>query len=699
MKKTIVALALAAAGFAANAQPAVVDDNLIEAWKNGIPTSTLAGLASGDLIYQGTGAEDLRMTQIEGNASGAVHNESPMINGYGHKLTIDNINNLTITGLGDKATEQTKTWNSAIYTNSTVESAISINAKGKVEVTGASIGVHALTGSVDITAANIEVSGGNAVVAQQAGQVTLTAYDTIMLKGTSSTVNAKDFGSDHTNKHTIKLTAPTIQIETTANTEGSAALRVDGTGTAALTGTDITIASPKNALLVTEGGTLTVGTLTTTRAAEGMVNLNLVGSVDVDGTMNLTSDAAVSVEGEGATATIANLSAENKNVDFTFDHFAAEGQVLSITANNASSTDVVFTADAVDGLDADEVADKMATNVGIGAGAKGTVTGAGTNFTVSGEVGANGRLDADSVTVAASEITNQTADLAVMSLVAWRNETTTITDRLASLRGNTADMGAWVRWNGGEYQYDDRNLSNDFNTIEVGGDVKVAPNWIVGASLSYTKGDGDFAHGETDSDAYAGALYALWTHDSGSFVDMVAKTGRISTDFDFRNAQGGARDDGTLDQTGFILSVETGHRFALPANTFVEPQIQLQYSRLSSVSETTAVRHVELDSSNSFIGRIGVMAGLECPNDMGTVWMKVSALRDFKGDIDGVSANADGSSPYAFSEELDQSWGELALGADFKVTDNVYTFVDAQKSFGGDIELDWRANVGARFVW
>ena len=301
--------------------------------------------------------------------------------------------------------------------------------------------------------------------------------------------------------------------------------------------------------------------------------------------------------------------------------------------------------------------------------------------------------------VKASDITQQTTDLAAESLVAWRNETTTITDRLAALRGNTADYGAWVRWNGGAYKYDGRGMKNEFNTIEAGGDIKVSDNWLLGASFSYTEGEGTLDAGTADSDTYAGSFYALWTGKKGSFVDMVVKAGRLNTDFDLANHDGGGYDEGSIDRTGFILGIETGHRFALPANFFVEPQVQFIYSRLSSVDEVTAKRRVEIEASDSLIGRVGVMAGLNCPNDRGTVWVKASALRDFRGDVDGVSAMADGKAPFAFREELDQNWAELGLGADFKVSDNFYAFVDAQKSFGGDIELDWRANVGARFVW
>lgn len=432
------------------------------------------------------------------------------------------------------------------------------------------------------------------------------------------------------------------------------------------------------------GSNLTLsGTGTTTIDTLSMDNASML-SIDGNRTLNVTT-----LEGAG----------EHPVAAFSFDHFGDE-PVLTIGTNKVESTDVSFTAEAIDGLSAEEAAAALKSAVDLGtvdgtdqgAAAAGTIEGNGTNFTVTVDENGNARVDG-------SDITKQTADLAAMTLVAWRNETTTITDRMASLRTNPQTYGAWVRWNGGAYDFDDRDLSNDFNTIEVGGDMKVDPNWVLGASFSYTKGDGDFAQGETESDAYAGALYALWTHEKGSFLDMVMKTGRISTDFDFYNLKGGATDNGTLDQTGFILSVETGHRFALPMNTFVEPQIQLQYSRLASVDEKTAERRVELDPSISLIGRVGVMAGLECPNDRGTVWVKASALRDFKGDVDGMVANADGSSSYEISEELDQNWAELALGADVKVTDNVYAFADVQKSFGGDIELDWRANVGAKIVW
>ena len=318
--------------------------------------------------------------------------------------------------------------------------------------------------------------------------------------------------------------------------------------------------------------------------------------------------------------------------------------------------------------------------------------GFGNNYTV--------RIDEKgNATVIGSDITKMTNDLAVASLVAWRNEITTLNDRMSTLRTSPSTIGAWARYNGGEYQYDARSMKHQFNTIEVGADAKVSDSWIVGASFAYTKGDGDYEQGETDTDTYSGAFYALWTHEKGSFVDFVMKAGRMENDFDFHNRTGGAYDNGTLEHTGFVMGIETGHRFALPMNAFVEPQLQLTYSRLSSVSETTAARHVELEAMDSLVGRVGIMAGIDCPNDRGSAYVKVSALRDFRGDIDGTCSSVTGGGAYSLSQELDDNWFEYAIGGNFKLSDNTYLFADVAKSAGGEIDLDWRANVGAKLFF
>ena len=89
------------------------------------------------------------------------------------------------------------------------------------------------------------------------------------------------------------------------------------------------------------------------------------------------------------------------------------------------------------------------------------------------------------------------------------------------------------------------------------------------------------------------------------------------------------------------------------------------------------------------------MAGMNYA--MGSAYVRVSGLRDFTGEVDG-SFTTNGNT-YKMSQDMDDSWVEFAIGTNLKVSDNFYVFADVQKSTGGDIDLDWRANVGAKLFF
>lgn len=493
-------------------------------------------------------------------------------------------------------------------------------------------------------------------------------------------------GSTLTNRGKITATTGTavlMKVDGTLNLEGANS-QIDGSVVVL-----DTLKTAVNATDVKDDFTLAASKLESITLKNSALGFNgdQAGGTTI-GTMTTDAGSELAVFGDRQ-LTVETLEGDQAN--FKFDSLATER--LTIVTNNADNTAVAFTAAAVGTMTPEEAAAAMKDAVALGENAAGeavdgSLTANGNSFTVA--TNAAGEI----LNVTASDITQSSLDMAAMTLVAWRNETTTLTDRMSTLRSNPDQYGAWARWNGGEYKFDDRNLSNKFNTIEVGADTRIGNGpWTVGASLAYTKGEGDFVNGESDTDAYTGALYALWSHESGSFVDMMMKTGRINSDYDFFNEVGGGRDAASFKQTGFIMGVETGHRFALSDMVFVEPQLQLTYSRLAGIHETTAARTIDMEASDSLVGRIGVMAGVKCPNNVGDAYVRVSALRDFRGDVDGTFSG------YKASQELDQNWVEFAVGANFKLADNFYTFVDVQKSTGGDIELDWRANVGAKMFF
>ena len=496
--------------------------------------------------------------------------------------------------------------------------------------------------------------------------VTIKATDRVVVRGATNGIQAGR-NNDATSTNVTIIAGSTITIE------GGENAITEMTGSAATNqGSNFTLTAP---MVSFEGNVNAANSTITMNGAEGdtAVAVNFTNDFLVD-TLNTAEGRAFTLNG-------------------VFDE---EMGSIDINHNSAEYTSIALSGTAVNSLSMIEADDYAKNDVMVNVGTEYDVSLMNAAWELNRHIDAEGN---GTTTYRASDLSKSSMDIVALSMMAWRNETTTINDRMASLRGDPAQYGAWVRWNGGEYQYDARNVDQQFNTIEVGGDTRVNPNWTIGASFSYTKGDGDFEHGETDSDTYAGALYALWTHEKGSFVDVVAKAGKLSTDFDFHGISGVAADHGELEMTGFIFGVETGHRFTLPMNTFVEPQIQLTYSSLGSDSTTTATRHIDIESTDSLIGRIGVMAGFTCPNDRGSAYVRVSALHDFQGDIKGTFRARNNPDAITITEELDDTWMEFAVGADFKVSDTAVLFADVQKSTGGEIDLDWRANIGAKFLF
>lgn len=280
-------------------------------------------------------------------------------------------------------------------------------------------------------------------------------------------------------------------------------------------------------------------------------------------------------------------------------------------------------------------------------------------------------------------------DLALTNALVWRSELTSLSDRMGTLRTHPESTGAWARYTGGNLE--GNGVDFDFNSIEIGFDTPVTNTMTLGVSFGYTKGDSDLVSGSADTDSYKLGLYATYMHEAGSFLDAMLKVGRIDASYDLNN---GVTESGDYMYTGMIAGIETGHRWTLN-QFYVEPQIQLTYSYLQAETYSTAIRTVDFDSTKSLIGRIGFMTGMNFAQDKGSAYLKASYNHDFLGDMTGRFYSA--THNISFSEELDQNWGEVSLGASYSMTDSLNGFVDVSRTFGGDIDQKWRVNLGARY--
>ena len=132
---------------------------------------------------------------------------------------------------------------------------------------------------------------------------------------------------------------------------------------------------------------------------------------------------------------------------------------------------------------------------------------------------------------------------------------------------------------------------------------------------------------------------------------------------------------------------------------FVEPQAELTWAWVeATTSVRAAASRFHQDDYQSLIGRVGVRAGLEFPNEKSTFYARVSGAWEMMGE-DEYHAVADAGRVESFRTELDGGWSEYAVGANFKLAPNAFVWADLEKIAGGDIRENYRYTISARRVW
>lgn len=289
------------------------------------------------------------------------------------------------------------------------------------------------------------------------------------------------------------------------------------------------------------------------------------------------------------------------------------------------------------------------------------------------------------------------------SMLSWRSGMTDMNQRLGDLRLG-ASSGMWARTYGGKVKYDKdkTNLSNSFWGAQVGADHKLGSGWHIGGAFDYNDGNAKYDFGgKGDPKLYVGSIYGTKVFDDGQYVDIVGKMGRAENDYTVYNAEG-RKLDGDYHATGYGLSVEYGKRFGT-ATGYVEPQIQLLFSRLGSADYDAASdfdgdkkMHVHQDSMSSFIGRLGIAAGRA--TEKGNLYAKASILHEFKGDT-AATFSAEGEDTSRVEQDFGDTWAELTLGGVYRLNGSNLFYANVTRGFGGDYKVEWKVNAGLRFAF
>lgn len=290
------------------------------------------------------------------------------------------------------------------------------------------------------------------------------------------------------------------------------------------------------------------------------------------------------------------------------------------------------------------------------------------------------------------------AEMAALGLHIWRNEIDDMHRRVGELRDSSAQSnGLWTRVYHGKAEYGDQNVTNRYTAFQFGYDRQVQDGFWLGGAFSYTDGDNNFDYGNGDSNLYTFSGYGSWLFGNGVYLDLVGKIGRMKNAFDIRFND--IKSTGDYHTNAASLSAEMGWRYFATEELYLEPQVQMWYGHVFDADYHTSTGiKVENDSVDSLVGRVGVKMGYKDSQGRGGVFLKASVLHDWEGDAKfRYSKGANVSR--TLTESLGGTWYEYGLGADYNATDQVHLYADLEAGNGGEVDTDYRFNVGVRYAW
>ena len=282
----------------------------------------------------------------------------------------------------------------------------------------------------------------------------------------------------------------------------------------------------------------------------------------------------------------------------------------------------------------------------------------------------------------------------------WRSDMDTLFRRMGeadgSLTDNT-DNGIWARGKGKKFSREsDFLVDSKYNEYEVGYDwlhkKTDTKEHVIGVGFAYLDGDATYVSGKGDLKGYTLGLYDTQVWKNGQYLDLSLKGSRYENEFGYTGL--GRFIDGQSNSTGFSFGAEYGYKKKDEKGWFVEPQAQvvLGHFRNDAFTDSNGV-HVEGESLNTALGRIGARAGYESPRF--AVYAKANWYHDFGGNhVTVMSVDTD---RLRVHEDYGDTWFSYGLGGAYKINDGLQAYFDLERGDGSSYDENWSWDVGLRW--
>ena len=460
-------------------------------------------------------------------------------------------------------------------------------------------------------------------------------------------------------------------------------------------------------LQLSSGGT--VKDMTLTSGSLELENIN-GGSFTVSGTLT-ANNATVDMTDSSIKRAVPTVAYES----LTIDKLSGSGTTFVMDTDLAgeANSDKITITDADAGTHYVQIKDlsKLNNIEVIGAHQQLLITDNSGKLTFEGkEFNAGGLWDIDptlakqgndwyltKIAKTANNDTRVLLDAADNSYALWRNTNDSLRSRLGALAsGSEQSDGIWARTQAGRFSGD--NYEGRYNLYQLGFDQAADAKSVYGAAVDYGDGSGSYDPGSGKDKLKSFSLYGVWTGANGAYTNVTARYGMVSTDLE---SYGDYPDKAEYKQHAYSVSVEYGKRIALDKNWFIEPNAQFTLGRLGSIDYTTdRGANGYIEGMNSAIGRIGFVMGQKIRNGS-DIYLKADLLHEFAGERDlQLTSDAGGTNDMLTKHnDYGDTWFELGLGANIKVSKAASIYGEIDRGFGGDINKKWSVNGGVRFTF
>lgn len=269
--------------------------------------------------------------------------------------------------------------------------------------------------------------------------------------------------------------------------------------------------------------------------------------------------------------------------------------------------------------------------------------------------------------------------------------------RMGDLRDNTAEEGVWLRSYGGDgdmeggMDYKMLGIQGGYDRTYERNDGKV----IAGLSYLHTKADFSGMGADGSGNGNFLGVYGSFIGNKGHYIDAIMKYGRMSNEITATDDNTRKTYSGDTSSNGLNTSLEYGYRQQLKSGYYIEPQVELNYSRMDGDTfYMSNGSRIDMQGSDSLVGRAGFNFGRKV--DKGNFYLTCSLLREFIGE--NTTYMTYKTLHDKATADFKDTWMEYGIGFNFQTAPQQNLYAELTRTALADkLSENWRVNLGYRW--